>query len=133
MCTCNKENLTRKSAVGHYASIGSRECETIEIYLVETFRASLKHLYLGRLLVLTWHFIGHTAVTPQNYCQISRTREQIKLVEENLSRKTCSSYIRVSELVRKLVKENLLVCTGLKSLYHSLCSGPARMQPKQNI
>ena len=25
-----------------------------------------------------------TAVTPQNYCQISRTHEQIKLVKENL-------------------------------------------------
>ena len=54
-----------------------------------------------------------TAVTPQNYCQISRTHEQIKLVKENLSRKTCSSHIRVNELVKKLVKENLLVCRGL--------------------
>ena len=34
----------------------------------------------------------------------------------NLSRKTCSSYRRVSELVKKLVKENLLVCTGLNTL-----------------
>ena len=36
------------------------------------------------------------------------------LVKENLTRKACSSYIRVSELVKKLVKENLLVCTRLK-------------------
>ena len=31
----------------------------------------------------------------------------------SLSRKTCSSYRGVSELVKKLVKENLLVRTGL--------------------
>ena len=37
-----------------------------------------------------------------------------KPVKENFSRKTCSSYRRESELVKKLVKENLLVCTGLK-------------------
>ena len=37
--------------------------------------------------------------------QISRTQEQTKPVKENLSRKNCSSYRRVSELV----KENLLV------------------------
>ena len=45
--------------------------------------------------------------------QISRTQEQINPVKDNLSRKTCSSYRRVSELVKKLVKENLLVCIGL--------------------
>ena len=28
-------------------------------------------------------------------------------------RKTCSSYRRASELVKKLAKENLLVCSGL--------------------
>ena len=33
-----------------------------------------------------------------------------------MSRKTCSSYRRVSELVKKLVKENLLVCTGLSQM-----------------
>ena len=47
-------------------------------------------------------------------CQISRTQEQIKPVKEKLSRKTCSSYRRASELDKKLVKENLLVCAGLK-------------------
>ena len=55
----------------------------------------------------------------EKYCQTSRTQKQIKRVKDNLSRKTCSSYRRVSELVKKLVKENLLVCTELKSRqYH---------------
>ena len=49
----------------------------------------------------------------KKYYQITRTQEQINPVKDNLSRKTCSSYRRVSELVKKLVKENLLVCTGL--------------------
>ena len=33
-----------------------------------------------------------------------------------MSRKTCSSYRRVSELVKKLVKVNVLVCTGLNTV-----------------
>ena len=53
----------------------------------------------------------------EKYCQISRAQEQTKPVKENLTRKNCSSYRRVrpvGELVKKLVKENLLVCAGLK-------------------
>ena len=57
---------------------------------------------------------GLAKVVKKKYCQISRTQEQIKPVKDNLSRKTCSSFRRVSELVKKLVKENLLACTGLK-------------------
>ena len=49
----------------------------------------------------------------KKYCQISHTQEQTMSARENLSRETCSSYRRVSEFVKKLVKENLLVCTGL--------------------
>ena len=56
---------------------------------------------------------GLVKIVKKRYCQISRTQEEIKLVKDNLSRKTCSSYRRVSELVKKLVKENLLVCTRL--------------------
>ena len=56
----------------------------------------------------------------EKYCQISRTQEQIKHVKDNLSRKTCSSYGRVSELVKNLLKENLLVCTALKKYLTSL-------------
>ena len=51
-------------------------------------------------------------VVKKKYCQISYTGPRNKL---SLSRKTCSSYRRLSELGKKLVKENLLVCTGLKN------------------
>ena len=59
---------------------------------------------------------GLVKVVKKKYCQISRTQERIKPVKENLSRNTCSSYGRVSKLVKKLVKENLLVYTGLNTV-----------------
>ena len=63
-------------------------------------------------------------MTPQNYCQISRTHEQVKLVKETLSRKTCSLYIPVNKLVKKLVKENLLSSVrGLKQFRKFYQSG----------
>ena len=37
-------------------------------------------------------------------------------MSRNLSRKNCSSYTRENKLVKKLVKEKLLVCTGLYAL-----------------
>ena len=52
-------------------------------------------------------------IVKKKYCQISRTQEQIKPDKENLSRETCSSYRRVSEFVKKVIKGNLLICTGL--------------------
>ena len=67
------------------------------------------------LLVYVLNSCGLLKVVKKKYCQISRTQEQTKPVKEKLSRKNCSSYRRGSELVKKLVKENLLVCTGLYS------------------
>ena len=42
----------------------------------------------------------------------SRAHEEIKLVRENLRKKTCSLYIRASKTTKELVKENLVVCAG---------------------
>ena len=44
---------------------------------------------------------GLVKIVKKKYCQISRTQEQIKPDMENLSRETCSSYRRVSELVKQ--------------------------------
>ena len=66
------------------------------------------------LFVYVLNSCGLVKVVRKKHYQISRTQEQINPVKDNLSRKTCSSYRRVSELAKKLVKENLLVCTGLK-------------------
>ena len=65
------------------------------------------------IFVYVLNSCGLVKVVKKKYCQISRTQEQTKPVKENLSRKTCSSYRSVSKLVKKLVKENLVVCTGL--------------------
>ena len=68
-----------------------------------------------RIFVYVLNSCGLVKVVQKKYCQISRTQEEIRPVEENLSRKICSSYRCVSKLVKKLVKEDLLVCAGLKS------------------
>ena len=67
----------------------------------------------GELFVYVLNSCGLLKVVKKKHCQISRTQEQIKPVKDKLSRKTCSPYRCVSKLVKKLVKENLLVCTGL--------------------
>ena len=60
-----------------------------------------------RIFVYVLNSRGLVKVVKKKYCQISRTQEQTKPVKGNFSRKTCSSYRRVSELVKKLVKEDL--------------------------
>ena len=68
---------------------------------------------------------GLKAFSTRKLARISHIQEQIKPVKKNFSRKTCSSYRRVSELVKKqLVKGKLLVCTIDIDVYMSMvCTG----------
>ena len=75
-------------------------------------RCNKEHL-TREFFVYVLNSCGLFKVVTKKNCKISRTQEGIKPVKENLSRKTCLSYRRVSELVEKLVKEKLLVGTGL--------------------
>ena len=62
-----------------------------------------EHLDKG-IFVYVLNSCGLVKVVKKKYFQISRTQEQIKPVKENMFG---------SEPVKKLVKENLLVCTRL--------------------
>ena len=122
MCTYNKENLTRKSAVGHYASVGSKSARVLRSMSFRFSSQPQTALFKSFTRFKMAFYWTDTAVTPQNYCQISCTHKQIKFVNESLSRKTCSSYIRVSKFVKKLVKENSSV-RGFKLLYLTIQKG----------
>ena len=65
------------------------------------------------IFVYVLNACGLIKFVKKKYCQIWRTQEQIKAVQDNLSRKSCLPYRRASALVKKLVKENLLVYMGL--------------------
>ena len=65
----------------------------------------------GELFV---YVLNSCSLVKKKCCQISRTQEQMKPVKGNLSRKTCSSYRRVSELVKILVTETCSSVRGFK-------------------
>lgn len=75
---------------------------------------------------------GNFLMASRKHWQINEAREsdaQIKLIKEKLSifcvrtskynlwKKTCSSYAPGSIVIRKIVKEKVFVCTGLKTVY----------------